>query len=98
MGPEYLYTYNRVGKKLGKGASGDSHDELQVSASGIVFGISADINGGLKLGPGRFYLNLRYIWDLTPIKGKQVNSGDIKEILYRRFISLGGGYSFAFSL
>ena len=90
LGPDYIYTYNNVGNRLGKSSSGDKHTELAVTAAGAAFGISGGASLGLLFNPFRFFVDFRYIYDLTPIQGKS-SDGVVHNILYRNLFYIGGG-------
>jgi hypothetical protein len=62
------------------------------------FGIIAGAGGGIKLGAGALYLDLRYLMDMDNVSARYNGAGSILEtaIGKRQKFSLSLGYEFGF--
>ncbi|MDR1174605.1 MAG: OmpA family protein [Treponema sp.] len=63
---------------------------------GFVFGASGGLFAAFPLGPGRVTGDIRYLHDVTPLKGTIEHSGGGKEFLSRRGMVFMLGYEYAF--
>ena len=63
-------------------------------SDGFSYGVTAGLFAGYPIGPGRFVGDLRFIFDLSPMKIKDY--GYIMEVMERRGLAITAGYEISF--
>ncbi len=90
LGPNISFPINKM--KVTTALNSSSATDKWNIANKAIFGITGGAAVALRLGPGSFITDIRYINDFTPVKAGEKDSENPMDLFTRRALALSLGY------